>query len=81
MASNVTPNTAAAVSARDFAEHSTTYAGFLSLVRWTIVGLFLVVIALYCFIEGQQPILGTLLLLVLPVGAVAVFITRSRTSD
>jgi hypothetical protein len=38
-------------------------------------------VALYCFIEAHQPIIGTLLLLALPVGAVALIVMRSRSAD
>jgi len=31
-------------------------------VKWSIVALLIIVVALYCFIEGGQPVLGTLLL-------------------
>jgi hypothetical protein len=65
--------------AMDYAQHNATYEGFLALVKWGIVGCLIIVLALYCFIEAHQPVLGTLLLLVLPVGAVALFVLRSRS--
>lgn len=64
--------------AMDYAQHEGTWRVFTGLVKWSIVALGLLVVALYCFIEARQPILGTLLLLVLPVGAVALFVSRSR---
>jgi hypothetical protein len=64
----------------DYAQHNATYAGFLALVKWTIVALLITVIALYCFIEANQPVLGTILLLIIPVGGVALAVSRARNS-
>lgn len=66
--------------AMDYAQHNATYEGFLAMVKWGIVSCLIIVLALYCFIEAQQPVLGTLLLLALPVGAVALFVVRSRST-
>ena len=65
--------------AMDYAQHEATYEGFLTLVKWTIVALLIVLVALYCFIEAQQPVLGTLLLLLLPIGAVGLAVARTRS--
>ena len=65
----------------DYAQHNATYAGFLAMVKWGIIASAIVVVSLYCFIEAHQPVLGTLLLLALPVGAVALFVMRSRSAD
>lgn len=65
----------------DYAQHNATYEGFLGMVKWGIIASAVIVVALYCFIEANQPILGTLLLLALPVGAAALFVMRSRTRD
>lgn len=63
----------------DYAQHEATYSGFIEMVKWGIIASAVIVVALYCFIEAQQPILGTVLLLLLPVGAVALFIMKSRS--
>ena len=65
----------------DYAQHRATYEGFLGMVKWGIIAMAFVVVSLYCFIEAGQPILGTLLLLVLPVGAVALLVMRARSAD
>ena len=64
----------------DYAQHQATWNAVMALIKWSIVGLAIIVVALYCFIEGNQPMLGTLLLLVLPIGAVVLAISRSRTA-
>ncbi len=64
--------------AMDYAQHEATYGGFISLVKWSIVALVFVVLALYAFIEAHQPIIGALLLLVIPVGAIGVTVLGSR---
>jgi uncharacterized membrane protein YkgB len=66
--------------AMDYAQHNATYEAFLAMVKWGIVAVLIVVVALYCFIEAHQPVLGTLLLLVIPVGAVALAVTKSRVA-
>ena len=67
-------------TAMDYAQHQATWSGFTALVKWSIVALLIIVIALYFFIEGGQPVLGTLLLLLLPAGAVWLAVTRSRSA-
>jgi Bacterial aa3 type cytochrome c oxidase subunit IV len=67
--------------AMDYPQHEATWNNFMLLTKWTIVALLIIVVALYCFIEAGQPVLGTLLLLILPVGAVGLAITRSRSSS
>ena len=64
--------------AMDYAQHEGTYRGFLQLTRYTIAALLLVILALYSFIEGGQPVIGTLLLLAIPVGAVGLVVMGSR---
>jgi hypothetical protein len=66
--------------AMDYAQHNGTYQGFMTMLKYSIISLVLIVLALYCFIEAGQPILGTLLLLVIPVGAVAMVVMGSRRS-
>ena len=66
-------------SAMDYAQHQATWNAVTTMVKWTIVALLLIIVALYCFIQAHQPVLGTILLLILPVGAVTLFVARSRT--
>jgi hypothetical protein len=65
----------------DYAEHDSTWRMFTELVKWVIIASAVTCVALYCFIEAHQPIIGTLLLLALPVGAVALIVMRSRSAD
>jgi hypothetical protein len=64
--------------AMDYAQHEGTYRGFLQLTKYTIAALIVVVLALYCFIEAGQPVIGTLLLLAIPVGAVVLAVLGTR---
>lgn len=64
--------------AMDYAQHNGTYEGFMQLLKWSIMALGLIVVALYCFIEAGQPLLGTLLLLLIPVGAVGLVVMGTR---
>jgi hypothetical protein len=66
--------------AMDYAQHQATWNAVTTMVKWSIVALLIVIVALYCFIEGGQPVLGTLLLLVIPVGALVVAVSRARTA-
>ncbi|MFY8030619.1 MAG: aa3-type cytochrome c oxidase subunit IV [Devosia sp.] len=61
--------------AMDYAQHNATYEGFIQLIKWGIVAVALIVLALYAFIEGHQPLIGWLLLLLIPVGAVGLAVT------
>ncbi len=81
MARKSTPAPAATETppAMDYAQHQATWNAVVSLVKWSIAGILVVLVALYCFIEGNQPILGTILLLVIPAGAVALAVTRWRS--
>jgi hypothetical protein len=63
----------------DYAQHQATWNAVTALVKWSIVALLIIMVALYFFIEGSQPVIGTILLLLLPVGAVVLAVTRSRT--
>lgn len=64
--------------AMDYAQHEATYAGFITFVKWGIVSMVFVVLALYAFIEAHQPIIGALLLLAIPVLIVGVMVMGSR---
>jgi hypothetical protein len=80
MAKKTSPTTTAdeIPPAMDYAQHEGTYRGFLQMTKYTMAALLLVVLALYCFIEAGQPIIGTLLLLAIPVGAVGLVVMGSR---
>ena len=64
--------------AMDYTQHEATYFGFLTFVKWSIVALVFVVLSLYAFIEAHQPIIGTLLLLAIPVLILGVMVLGSR---
>jgi hypothetical protein len=66
--------------AMDYAQHNATYEGFMQLLKWSIMALALIVIALYCFIEVGQPLIGTLLLLLIPVGIIGMMVMGTRRS-
>ena len=67
------------LEARQLFRHG-TYTGFMTMLKYSIIALLLIVLALYCFIVAGQPLLGTLLLLVIPVGAVGLVVMGSRRS-
>jgi len=63
------PNPADILSpAMDYQQHEGTYQGFLSLLKWGIAASVVLIVALYCFIHADLPVLGGLLLLVLIFG-------------
>jgi len=64
--------------AMDYAQHQGTYRGFLQLTKYGIIAMAILVVALYCFIEAGQPVLGWLLVLAIPAGAIWTLVTRSR---
>ena len=64
--------------AMDYAQHNATYAGFTQMVKWGCISAAVIAVALYCFIEGHQPLIGGALLLLLPVGAIAFSIMNTR---
>lgn len=64
----------------DYAQHNATYEGFIQMVKWGCISAAVIVLALYAFIEGQQPLIGALLLLLLPVGAIVLMVTNTRRS-
>jgi hypothetical protein len=73
MAKKTTQSAAAAqaVPEMDYPQHEATYQLFLGMVKWGIVSMVFLVLALYAFIEGHQPFLGLLLLVlmvVVPIG-------------
>ena len=57
--------------AMDYAQHQATWNAVTGLVKWSIAGLAIVAVALYCFIEGGQPLLGGVLLFGLFFGSMA----------
>lgn len=52
----------------DLTAHEGTYHGFLTLLKWIVLAIILTVVALYCFLEASNPVLGVILLLLIPVG-------------
>lgn len=66
--------------AMDYAAHNATFRGFTQLVKWAIIASIITLVALYFFIIGQQPLVGAVLLLLIPIGAVAALVTGSRRS-
>lgn len=64
--------------AMDYPQHEGTYNGFIQMVKWGIVAMVFVVLALYAFIEAHNAIIGALLLLIIPVGAIGVAVMGSR---
>ena len=50
--------------AMDYAQHEQTWEGITTLVKWAIIELAFLLLALFCFIEAGQPLLGGLLILV-----------------
>ncbi len=64
--------------AMDYAQHNATYQGFMGMLKWSIIAMVFIVLALYCFIEAQQPLLGGLLLLAIPVLVIGSTVMGSR---
>lgn len=73
MARKTTQSTAAAqaVPEMDYPQHEATYELFLGMVKWGIVSMAFLVLALYAFIEAGQPIIGFVLLVLMVVVPVA----------
>lgn len=75
------PAAAEAPPAMDYPQHEATYELFTGLVKWTIVSLAFMVLALYAFIEAQQPVIGFVLLVLMIVVPIAgAVMGRSRKS-
>jgi len=64
--------------AMDYAQHNAIYSGFMQMVKWGCISAAVIAVALYCFIEGHQPLIGGALLLLLPIGAVVLMVTNTR---
>lgn len=62
----------------DYPQHEATYRGFIAFVKWGIISTALVVLSLYAFIEMHNAIIGTLLLLLIPVLIFGVLVLGSR---
>jgi hypothetical protein len=69
---------AAEVPAMDYPMHNATYENFINMVKWGIAASAVIVVALYVFIELHNALLGWLLLLLIPVGAIVLAITSAR---
>ena len=66
--------------AMDYAQHNATYRGFISLVKGGILSMALLVLALYCFIEAQQPVLGWVLVALMVAAPIAQVVVGGRRS-
>lgn len=64
----------------DYPAHEAFWSGFVRFVKWAIAALVIIVLALFSFIEAGNAILGVVLLLLLPVGAVWLMVNGSRTA-
>lgn len=63
-------------------EHEKTYSGFLLLTKLSIIATVITMIALYCFIVVEQPILGgVLLIVVMPAAVISSFVTRAKSQS
>jgi hypothetical protein len=49
--------------AMDYAQHEGTWVTFLNLVKWAVIEIAFLVLALFCFIQAGNPLLGGLLIL------------------
>jgi hypothetical protein len=77
-APNATPDEEEVPPAMDYAAHNATFQGFTQMVKWSIIAIGISVVALYFFLIAAQPIVGAVLLLLIPVGAVAAVVMGSR---
>lgn len=62
----------------DYPAHEAFWTSFVSFLKFAIASLVLIVVALFCFIEAGNAILGTLLLLVIPAGAIWAMVNGPR---
>jgi len=66
------------IPAMDYPQHEATYRGFLNLVKYGILNMVFVVLALYAFIEGHNAIAGVVLLLLSVLVPIGVQLMGSR---
>jgi len=66
------------IPAMDYPQHEATYRGFLNLVKYGIMNMVFVVLALYAFIEAHNAIAGVVLLLLSVLVPVGVQLMGSR---
>ncbi|RYE74859.1 MAG: aa3-type cytochrome c oxidase subunit IV [Hyphomicrobiales bacterium] len=64
----------------DYVQHNGTYHGFTNAVKWSCISAAIIMLSLYAFIEAHQPLIGGLLLLLIPIGAVVLAVTNTRRS-
>ena len=50
--------------AMDYAQHEGTWEGFTGMVKWGIYEIAIIVLALFCFIQAGNPLLGAALLII-----------------
>jgi ABC-type multidrug transport system fused ATPase/permease subunit len=66
-------------TASDFKNHEDTYAGFLTVTKWSVISMIFTVVALYAFIVAGQPWLGVVLLALIPILIFLKFIVGTRS--
>lgn len=64
--------------AMDYAAHNATFRGFTQMVKWAIIVSGITMVALYFFVIGQQPVLGAVLLLLIPAAVIAAMVKNTR---
>lgn len=50
-------------SPMDYAQHEATYSGFVTVTKYTILGIAILMVGLYFAIIADQPVLGLVLIL------------------
>ncbi|GLQ11830.1 hypothetical protein GCM10007913_37620 [Devosia yakushimensis] len=50
-------------SPMDYAQHEATYSGFVTVTKYTILGIAIMMVGLYFAIIADQPVLGLVLIL------------------
>lgn len=50
-------------SPMDYAQHEATYSGFVTVTKYTLLGIAILVVGLYFAIIANQPVLGLVLVL------------------
>jgi hypothetical protein len=64
----------------DYPQHEATWSGFVKFIKWGIAALAITTVSLYFYIVAGNPALGTVLLLLIPLGAIWAMVTGSRRS-
>ncbi|MEO5807608.1 aa3-type cytochrome c oxidase subunit IV [Devosia sp.] len=61
----------------DYHQHEKMYDNFARILKYSISSIAILVIGLYCIIEAEQPLLGTIFVLLSVFGPVAMAIYSS----